>query len=415
MRLILLPLPLIAMACTPAMEQSAPERVSDATMVPTGARMEPSGFASIGASPPSAYPADPPPMPTQLDVFARRTVFGSDDDRSAVWANANGTEEFQNMLFQLREQIAREEGDNFIELRLIREDGVQGEFLFQRNGDAALRKYTQDPRFVAATAGYDAAELRRLQTLWQGRMGDGAISGLSMDTFKGKIEIDSGLTEGEFRALAARKGWEIDNPLLSFTFAPGQPGAFADAGLKRLVRAFARENTQVGIRLTALGTGRILLEDGCFRLADQSGKPTDMLVMFAYGSQLVRDEEGYLTVRTGEELYRIGEQGAWGGPNGVDEKNPEVRALRKACGDDEIMNVAAPQSERLFALPYPLWVLDYAYTKDITYDAAWDEVIVCIEGQEKRGNSGLSARDACIDQYNGWDYTGEELPPPPGG
>ena len=415
MRLILLPLPLLAMACTPAVEQAAPEMVSDGATLPTGATIEPNGFASIGLSPPSAYPADPPPMPTQLDVFARRTVFGSEADRSAVWANANGTEEFQNTLFQLREQIAREEGDNFIEVRLIRENGVQGEFLFQRDGDATLRKYTQDPRFVAATARYDAAQLERLQALWRERMGDGAISGLSMDTFKGKIEIDSGLTEGDFRALAARKGWEIDNPLLSFTFAPGQPGAFADAGLEPLVRAFARENMQVGIRLTALYTGRIVLEDGCFRLADEGGKPADKLVMFAYGSQLVRDEEGYLAVRTGEELYRIGEQGAWGGPNGVDENNPEVRELRKVCGGDEIMNVAGPQSERLFALPYPLWVLDYAYTNNITYDAAWDEVNACIERQEKRGNRGLSARDACIDQYNGWDYTGEELPPPPGG
>ena len=414
MRLIVLPILVLATACTATMDDQQ-GALDAAASLPTGATLEPSGYASVGLTPPSAFPADPPPMPTQLDVLARQTSLGTEQQRSLAWQNANGTEEFQNTFFQLREQIARAEGANFIEVRYIRENGVQGEFLFQRDGAATLRKYTQDPRFVARTASFDAARLRSLRETWQRRMGEGAITGLSANEFEGRVEIDSGLTEEDFRKLAKRKGWDIDDPLLFFTFAPAQPPAFADEGLEKLVRAFAREDTEVSIRLTALYTGKIVLEDGCFRLADANGKPGEKLVMFARQSQLIRDGEGYLAVRTGDDLYRIGEAGAWGGPNGFDEKNPEVRALRKACGDGDIMNVASPQSERLFALPYPLWVLDYAYTKDITYDAAWDEVIACLERQERRGRTGLDARDSCIKQYNGWDYTGEALPPPPGG
>ena len=414
MRLIFLFFPVILAACTTAPGGSEPAGEGNLAL-PTDAVIQPSGYASIGLTPPSAFPKDPPPMPTQLDVLARQTALGSNQDRDQAWTNANGTEEFQNTFFQLREQIARAEGANFIEAHFIREDGVQGEFLFQRDGEATLREYTHDPRFVASTANYDAARLRSLRQQWLDRMGEGAINGLSADTFTGKIEINTGLEEAEFRALANRKGWDVDDPMLAIAYAPSKPAAFSDPSLETLVRVFAREENEVTIRLTALGTGRIVLDDGCFRLAGSDGKPGDMLVMFARQSRLVRDEEGYLAVQTGDEHYRIGEAGAWNAPNFVDEKAPDVRALRKACGDDEIVNVAGPQSERLFALPYPLWVLDYAYTKDITYDAAWDEVIACIEREEERGRRGLSARDACIDQYNGWDYTGEELPPPPGG
>lgn len=414
MRLISLPLFLVIAACAPAMEGEAlPTSMSDSGL-PNGAVLQPSGYVSIGLTPPSAFPEDPPPMPTQLDVLARQTSFGTDKQRGLAWENANGSEDFQNTLFQLRDQIERAEGDNFIEVRLIRENGVQGEFLFARDGEQTLRKYTADERYVAKTADYQPARLRALREVWVKRMGEAGIGGLSANMFEGTIEIESGLEEAEFRELAARKGWQIDDPLLDFRFAPGKPPAFTEERLESLVRAFAREDTEVTIRLTALFTGRILLDDGCFRLADENDRPGDKLVMFARQSQLMRDSEGYLAVRTGDEFYRVGEEGAWGGPNGVDESNPEVRRLRRACGNGEIVNVAGPQSERLFSLPYPLWVLDYAYTKDMTYDAAWDEVIACIEQQEKHGRRGLDARDRCIKQYNGWDYTGEELPPPPG-
>ena len=35
-------------------------------------------------------------------------------------------------------------------------------------------------------------------------------------------------------------------------------------------------------------------------------------------------------------------------PNAVDETDPQVEALRRHCGGGPIVNVAEPQSERLF-------------------------------------------------------------------
>ena len=160
--------------------------------------------------------------------------------------------------------------------------------------------------------------------------------------------------------------------------------------------------------------------------AKPSGKPKAAIIViqeiFGVNAGIRRKcdkwaEEGYLAVRTGDEgrSYRIGEPASWGGPNSFSEDDEDVRALRAACGDDPIINVAAPESERLFATPEALWVLDYAYSKNITYEKAWDRVIRCIEGHLDRGRRPLDARDRCIDQYNGWDYIGDEMPPPPGG
>ncbi|TMM46158.1 hypothetical protein [Qipengyuania marisflavi] len=385
--------------------------------LPTGATLQPSGHLSIGVTPPSAFPDDPPPMPTQLDSFARKTSLGSAADRDRAWQEVSLSPDTRAEFQRLRELLTREEAGNFIDVRLVHEPRLMGEFAFRRDGAATLARYTSDPQFRAVTINVDPAALERLREEWLERMQDGGpITSLSVITLEGRIELGVGAEEADFRRLAKRKGWDLSDPRLDFQFPPPQPEAFTDPRLASFVRAFAREDSAAGIRLTALGTGRIVLDDGCFRMADEAGKPQGNLVMFARGSQLTRDAQGYLAI-TGEEadaLYRIGERGAWGGPNGVDEKSPAVRALRKACGSDEIINVAAPRSERLFALPFPLWVLDYAHTKDMTYQAAWREVIACLEKQEKQGRRGLDARDRCITQYNGWDYTGDVMPPPPG-
>ena len=385
--------------------------------MPRGATLSADGFLTIGAVPPSPFPADPPPMPTQLDTFARKTSLGTPDEQAKAWQEAGGSAAFQAELQRLRQVLAREEAGNFIDVRLMREPQVIGEFVFRRQGAETLARYTSNPSFRGVTVDVDPARLAQLKRVWIARLEGGApISSLSANRFAGKLELVAGVEEAEFRALAAERGWNLDDPMLSLAFPAPQPAAFAEPRLAGHVRSFAREETAADIRLLALGTGRIVLDDGCFRLADDNGEPLAKLVMFARTSQLFVDGEGYLAVRSseGDNLYRVGERGAWGGPNAVDENSGDVRELRRRCGTDEIVNVAAPQSERLFALPYPLWVLDYAYTKDISYEAAWDEVIACIERQEARGRRGLEARDRCIKQYNGWDYTGDTMPPSPG-
>jgi hypothetical protein len=84
----------------------------------------------------------------------------------------------------------------------------------------------------------------------------------------------------------------------------------------------------------------------------------------------------------------------------VDETDPEVRNLRRQCGEGPLTNVAEPESERLFALPYPHWVADYARAKKVSYRSAWTQLIACYEREERRGRSGLAVRERCIKQFN---------------
>jgi hypothetical protein len=102
----------------------------------------------------------------------------------------------------------------------------------------------------------------------------------------------------------------------------------------------------------------------------------------------------------GERRYRIGETGSWPGPNTVDEEDPDVRELRRQCGSGPVTNVAEPQSERLFSLPFPEWVADFARARAVPYRQAWKQVIACMKREEARGRSGLDLRDRCIRQFN---------------
>ena len=392
-------------------------RAGEAVM-PTGAKRGPGGYASIGPTPPSSLPQTPPPMPTELDVLARQTSMGTPAEQAAAWARVNGDAAFQQEFERLRDVLARHEPGNFITVRLVRDPGVMGEFVFARDGAATLAKYTADPQFRAVTTGVDPVGFTQLEQLWLTRTREdkAPITIIGSNAAAGTIELTVGIEEEEFRRLARRKGWDIADPRLEWVFPQPRPPGFADPALAALVRAFPRENAAAGIRLLARGTGRVVLQDGCFRLADTRGRPGPKLVMFARGSQLALDEDGYLVIRTPDEerQYRVGEPGSWGGPNGVDEGSEDVRALRRACGRDEVVNIAAPESEVLSAAPYPLWVLDYAYTKDIPYAAAWTRVIACMNRQMAGGRQPLAARDRCIKQYNGWEYREAELPPPPG-
>jgi hypothetical protein len=215
------------------------------------------------------------------------------------------------------------------------------------------------------------------------------------------VEVGVAIEEAEFRALAAQRGWEL-SPAVSFSFAKPRPPAFAEPSLARYVRVFAREANAKGIQLLAGSRGRIILEDGCFRLAPREAGRPGPLVMFERHTQLALDAENYLVVIGGferERRYRIGEIGSWGGPNGVNEEDPDVRELRRQCGTGEIVNLAEPQSQRLFSLPDPEWVADHARARKISYPEAWRRVIACMEREEAR-RPGLGARDRCIRQFN---------------
>lgn len=374
---------------------------------PSGQRSGSSQYLSIDSAPPSAWPTEPPPKPATLDSFARRTSTGSEEDRARAWAEANGPEDFQQEVQRLIQLLPSAEPDNFVQLRLVRDETVKtdpapllgAEVWFRKDAAATLARYTTDDRFFARQGGLSQADMEARREVWLDRLKlvDASYT-LSGDPITGQIDIELGITEAEFRELASRQGWSWDD-VVQFTFAAEQPPAFLDASLQDQVRVFVREPSAPVVQLLALTIGTIVLDDGCFRLEGEQGKPGP-LVMFGYDTQLTRDENGYVAVIDGDTRYRIGEAGAWGGPNQVRPGSRETRTLRAACGAGEIVNVGSPKSLRLFGLPFPTWVLDYAQAKSLSYEDAWDEVITCMAGNEKRGRVGLEARNACIDQFN---------------
>ncbi len=369
--------------------------------LPAGARASAAGYLTIGEVPPSPFPDEPPPEPRTVDDLAKRTSSPDPAVRARAWEEANGSPAFQKELQRLGEVLRREQPDNFVQMRLVRDPGVAAEVWFKRDAARTLARYTSDPLFRPRQGGASLAEQEQLRLAWTERMeGEPAINMVGIDPL-GSVEVGVAVEEAEFRRIAAARGWTF-GPEVRLTFPPPRPPAFADPALARYVRAFARDTRAKGIQLTGGYSGRIILEDGCFRLASRTPGERGPLVMFGRETRLALDAQNYLVV-LGEaraRRYRIGELGSWPGPNTVDENDPEVRELRRQCGTGPLTNVAEPESDRLFSLPYPHWVADFARARSLPYRQAWGQVIACMKREEQKGRRGLEARDRCIRQFN---------------
>ena len=363
----------------------------------------PAGFLTIRKAPPQPFPATVPDDPTEgqeddIGRFARENGLSRMEAERLI----NGPPELRAEMARIAERVRTENPGNFVQFIMVRDPAVRMEAWFERDAAATLARYTDSPLIVARQGGISLTEQERMSQVWLERArSHPAIGSVSTQNMSRRIEIGVGIPEAEFRALAAREGWEL-GPGLLLLFAPDQPDAFGIDGLDKLVRVFPREHIMPGARNQALAVGRIVLDDGCFRLERDEG--TAPLVMFGYLAALRVDSEGYLTVETptqpGSYGYRIGEIGAWGGPAWVDESNPDVQELRRECGGGEIVNVTEPVSNRLFSLPDPSWVSDYARAKRLSRQQAWDEIIGCMKRRDPDGSGGLDARNACVDQFN---------------
>lgn len=370
--------------------------------LPTGASLSPTGYLTIREVPPSPYPNDPPPEPQVVDEFAKRTSSPDPAVRAKAWEEANGSPAFQLELQRLGQTLRRQEPDNFVQMRIVRDPTVAAEVWFKRDAARTLARYTSNPLFRPRQGGHNLAEQERLRSLWAERARSGDVINLvGVDPITGAVELGIAVEEAEFGRIAAARGWAL-GPEVKLMFPPPRQPAFAAPSLAKYVRAFARETKAKGIQLTGGYGGRIVLDDGCFRLETREGGARGPLVMFGRQTQLALDEQGYLIVLSNRERrrYRVGETGSWPGPNTVDENDVDVRELRRQCGSGPITNVAEPQSTRLFSLPYPEWVADYARAKSLSYRDAWEEVIACMKREEGRGRRGLEARERCIRQFN---------------
>ena len=122
------------------------------------------------------------------------------------------------------------------------------------------------------------------------------------------------------------------------------------------MRIFAHSDRNLGLHHQAALSGRIIVRDGCFRVAGSDGK--EQLAYFPREVGVYVDPQGYLALRTRvavpRHLGRIGEQFIWAGPISASETLPMVAELRKQCGSAPLMHLAVPESSALFNARYGL-------------------------------------------------------------
>lgn len=368
----------------------------------TGAKYDADGMASIGMVPPTPWPKIAPPPPGQTESLVQKYARENGLTLAQAADQINGSPAFQAELSALTARLRKEQSANFLEVRIVRDPAVAAEIAFVRDPKATLAKYTSNPQFRAVQGGRSAAQLETVRSTWEARMRlVDAPSIIGTDTFAGRVTVEPGLSESEFRALAREQGWTWGDEV-AFTFAPEPPAAQVDQSVRYPFEIFPRSKAGATIILTVAISGTIVLDHGCFRRLDRKGKPGN-LVLFDRSAQIGTDEQGYLAIfDKGKVASRIGEPAIWGGYPAANPRDPDVRKLREVCGDGPIDAVGVPESARLFALPYPEWVADYAQARKIPYQAAWDQVIGCMKRYEDENGPSrfLEARDACIKQFN---------------
>lgn len=337
--------------------------------LPIGATIEPSGFATVLTAPPVPYPDRPPPSD-------REWV----DPQTALQreTNANPSEAERRDAMELARRLEAEEGRNFIGLFVTRDPAPRFAFQFQDDAASTLARYTDDPRFVAVEGGVPASELRPLADEWNARFAPHRLGVGNVYEFAGVVRFDMQVDEATFRAIAAAEGWSLPDRLELNFIPPPNPRAL-DPSLASFVRIMPRHDRLPSAVLAAGMSGRIILRDGCFRLASQNAAQDGALVMFDLNIALVLDDEGYMALqgpRTDKPLPRIGELMTWAGPRGVDERDAGVQALRAMCGDGEIVSVGTPSSAYHFRVRP--WAIDeFAHSRGITRQEAWDALRRC--------------------------------------
>lgn len=182
------------------------------------------------------------------------------------------------------------------------------------------------------------------------------FTGYGMNAARGTADIDMVVSAGEYAAIAARNGWARVPAFLNLKFddAPIAPAVAAD--IANGLRIFPHNDRNLGLHHQAALSGRIILRDGCFRVARFDGK--DQLAYFPREVGLYVDPQGYLALRTRaakpRHLGRIGEQFTWAGPIGASETLPMAAELRKQCGNAPLMHLAVAESSALFNARYGL-------------------------------------------------------------
>lgn len=166
--------------------------------------------------------------------------------------------------------------------------------------------------------------------------------------------IDTLLTARQFDAWVARNGWSVPRHI-DWRFQPELRHPPMQEGLQGAVHLWPASNARTGWQLEAAFTGRVFLRDGCV-FVTQPGTDGEALAWFHAETGLGRDGDGYLVLInrvTGETMARLGEEMQWAGPNAVNLQQPEIEALKAACGNLPVVSVGNPEALERIYVRYP--------------------------------------------------------------
>jgi len=253
-----------ALVASCASEPSAAASRAQSAVAPARATIGPAGYATIRDAPPAPFtPAEPGPRPE----LTPGQIAGHDQYRRAG--------DFQNQVRQEVEALAGRlrtaERGNFVDLYFENEGEPHVVFRFLRDAEATLAKYTRHPRFRAAAARYSNEELQAaMEFMLQTFREDRVVQSVGIGNKRNRAQVDIAVSEPEFRALVARKGVRLPEAV-ELRFRATEPASAVNrplpAQIARLVRIFPRYDRPFGPLHSINSHARVVLEDGCFRIA----------------------------------------------------------------------------------------------------------------------------------------------------
>lgn len=300
--------------------------------LPRGASLGPGGYVTLLAAPPSPTSSSPrfAPGPPETDERYRNPDPAAMRDAQA-----------------LDRRLRTAERDTYIGYRVVRDPTPRFAFQFRRDAAAALARHTRDPRFTSREGGVPTAELQPIFDEWFPRLvAQRLIGGGGVMEFEGVAAFDMTVDAATFGEIAAAEGWVLPERL-QLNFGPPPNLRAIDPALIRLVRIVPRSDRLAGAVNSAALSGRIVLRDGCFRLADHGSGP-EPLVLFDRDAEIGLDADTHMTVTDGDQTVRIGEPVIWAGPRSANEADAGVQALRAQCGEGPIIPIGAPSSAAHF-------------------------------------------------------------------
>lgn len=337
MKMVVLTAVLMTGACVSAPATRGPTPAFDPS-IPSGATIEPSGYATVLKAPQPPYRTAPRPperpewgaeahTARRLDRAAGRSTTPMNPDRATRAA-----------ALILRDRLRGEARGNFVDIKVERDPEPHFVFYFRRDAAATLARFTNDPRFRARTGGIPMEELEPLYAGWERRLRQHRLVQASdINPIEGHAQIFMGVSEAEYGAIAAREGWKVPDPI-RLKFVPPLHATQAVAqSIRPFVRVFARAERVVPFDFSSYRPGLVVLRDGCFRLGDAADAP---LALFEREYILRLDGEGFMEVRSvsdPEDRGRVGELSMAGGHPLPVEGEPHLEALRARCGPGPIV------------------------------------------------------------------------------